>query len=172
MNKLAAMLKEATSDLRPSNPPLSAFRGFCCIGLHQPKVAANVGSALRAAGCYGADFVAVTGHRYLHASTDTQKMLRHLPLLTCQNLQDVMPVGATPVAIDLIDGAIPLPSYIHPEQAFYVFGPEDGTLDKTVLSWCKQTVYVPTHRCMNLAATINVVLYDRLVKMMARKEKT
>ncbi|TOK02114.1 hypothetical protein CGI27_01360, partial [Vibrio parahaemolyticus] len=25
-------------------------------------------------------------------------------------------------------------------------------------------VYVPTHGCMNLAATVNVVLYDRLAK--------
>ena len=25
-------------------------------------------------------------------------------------------------------------------------------------------VYVPTHGCMNLAATVNVVLYDRMAK--------
>lgn len=46
-----------------------------------------------------------------------------------------------------------------------IFGPEDGTLGERVLSWCRDVVYVPTDRCMNLAATVNVILYDRAAKM-------
>lgn len=30
-------------------------RGFACIGVHQPKLANNIGSVLRACGCYKAD---------------------------------------------------------------------------------------------------------------------
>lgn len=51
-----------------------------------------------------------------------------------------------------------------PARAFYVFGPEDGTLGSDILSWCPQRLMVPTRTCMNLAATVNVVLYDRLAK--------
>ena len=44
------------------------------------------------------------------------------------------------------------------------FGPEDGTLGPEILAWCRDVVYVPTRYCMNLAATVNVVLYDRAAK--------
>jgi tRNA(Leu) C34 or U34 (ribose-2'-O)-methylase TrmL len=53
---------------------------------------------------------------------------------------------------------------MHPERAFYVFGPEDGTLGTRHLSKCVRKIMVPTKFCMNLAATVNVVLYDRLAK--------
>ena len=72
------------------------------------------------------------------------------------------------VAIELVEGAKELPSYAHPLRAFYIFGPEDGTLGKSVLSWCRDVVMVPTAHCMNLAATVNVVLYDRMAKEAAR----
>src|SRR5690606_30290164 len=74
-----------------------------------------------------------------------------------------------PVAVDLLEGATPLCEYTHPERAFYIFGPEDGTLGKAVTSWCRDVVYIPTNYCMNLAATVNVVLYDRLAKQRARR---
>lgn len=139
-------------------------RGYAAVGLHLPKNAANVGSVLRAATCYGAALVAVSGRRFSQASTDTPKSHRHLPLLTVDDLRSVIPYDCVPVAVDVIDGARPLPGYVHPERAFYVFGPEDGTLGPSVLSWCRDVVYVPTGVCMNLAATANVVLYDRMAK--------
>jgi tRNA(Leu) C34 or U34 (ribose-2'-O)-methylase TrmL len=77
----------------------------------------------------------------------------------------LIPFGAIPVAVDIVPKAQELGKYIHPESAFYIFGPEDGTLGENVLGFCKDFVYVPTKFCMNLAATVNVVLYDRLVKI-------
>ena len=139
-------------------------RGFAAIGLHQPKNSINVGSVLRAALCYDAALVATSGQRYSRASTDTTKAYRHIPLVQAENLRSAVPFDCVPVAVDLIDGARPLQGYIHPERAFYVFGPEDGTLGKEILGWCRDVIYVPTRFCMNLAATVNVVLYDRLVK--------
>ena len=109
-------------------------RGYAAIGLHQPKNPLNVGEVLRAAGCYGAAMVAASGVRYRRARTDTQAAHRHLPLLTCDDLMGMIPHGSVPVAIDLIEGAQPLPAYKHPTSAFYVFGPEDGTLGQEVLS--------------------------------------
>jgi tRNA(Leu) C34 or U34 (ribose-2'-O)-methylase TrmL len=141
-------------------------RGYAAIGLFMPKTPANVGSVLRAAHCYGAAMVAKTGQRYHGAPTDPQKGYRHIPLVQCDDLQPIVPYDCVPVAVDLIDGARPLHSYSHPERAFYIFGPEDGTLGKCVTDWCRDIVYIPTRHCMNLAATVNVVLYDRMVKRM------
>ena len=54
--------------------------------------------------------------------------------------------------------------FIHPEQAYYIFGPEDGSLKSEILDRCDHVVYIPTIGCMNLAATVHVVLYDRMSK--------
>lgn len=144
------------------------MRGYCGIGLDNPKTNINVGSALRAAGVYGAAFVAATGNRFGSAPTDTMKHYRHLPLLRPKDLRDLLPYDCVPVAVDLIEGATPLHEYEHPERAFYIFGAEDNTLGERITGWCRDIVYVPTDGCMNLAATVNVVLYDRLAKALRR----
>lgn len=140
------------------------MRGYCGIGLDNPKTDVNVGSVLRAAGVYGAAFVAATGGRFGTAPTDTMKHYRHLPFFRPENLRDIIPYDCVPVAVDLIEGAIALPEYEHPERAFYIFGAEDATLGARVTDWCRDTIYIPTDGCMNLAAAVNVVLYDRLAK--------
>ena len=139
-------------------------RGFCCVGLDNPKTNINVGAVLRAAGIFGADMVAIAGHRYGRAPTDTMKSYRHLPLLQVDDLHAVIPFDCVPVAVELCDLALPLTEYKHPESAFYIFGAEDATLGNRVLSWCRDVVYIPTNGCLNLAACVNVVLYDRLCK--------
>jgi len=140
------------------------MRGYSAIGLFNPKNSINVGAVLRAAGIYGASTVIYTGNRYKRSATDTMCHYQQIPLIHTDNLHDVIPFDCIPVAVDLIDGAEPLPGYKHPQRAFYVFGPEDGTLGKQVLSWCRDIIFIPTNGCMNLAATVNVVLYDRLAK--------
>ena len=142
------------------------MRGYAAIGLDNPKNSVNVGSALRAAGVFGAVFVAASGRRYGSGPTDTMKHYRHLPLLRPADVFDILPYDCVPVAVDLIEGAIPLHEYKHPERAYYIFGAEDATLGERTLSRCRDVVYVPTNGCMNLAATVNVVLYDRLAKML------
>lgn len=80
-------------------------------------------------------------------------------------------VGVYEAAMLMTSGATPLHEYKHPERAFYVFGAEDATLGRRVLDRCRDTIYIPTQGCMNLAATVNVVLYDRLAKQL-QKEHT
>lgn len=139
-------------------------RGFACIGLHTPKYLENAGGVMRLAQNYDVAFVAMSSFKYASVGTDTMKAYRHLPLLEVEDLSSVIPHGCIPVAIELIDGATSLFEYEHPQQAFYIFGPENGTLDKTILSFCRDIVYVPTQRCLNLAVTVGTVLYDRAAK--------
>lgn len=139
-----------------------------CVGLYMPKNIINVGAAIRASGCYGASLVVTQGRRYKQSSTDTSKAYRNIPVLHGVNdLFRYIPFGCIPIAIDVVPEAISLPDFVHPDNAFYIFGPEDGTLNQRILDRCKYKVYVPTYTCMNLAATVNVVLYDRMTKKKA-----
>ncbi|GGW88136.1 23S rRNA methyltransferase [Alteromonas halophila] len=137
------------------------------LGLLNPKSAVNVASVLRAGGCYGVSSVMYTGQRFGYAkefNADTKAFHRIIPTIGVDDLLSVTPAGAKRVAIELVEGATPLPNYTHPENVFYLFGPEDGSLSQDILAACDDIVYIPTYSCMNLAATANVVLYDRLSK--------
>lgn len=137
------------------------------IGLTNPKSPSNVGAALRAAGCYGAHSVMYSGRRYEHAAKfqqDTNQIGRDMPLKAVNCLLDAVPQGAKVVCVEFAEGAVPLPEFVHPDQAYYLFGPEDGSLSQQVVDRADAVVYIPTVGCMNLAATVNVVLYDRLAK--------
>jgi len=139
-------------------------RGYSVIAAHRPKDAENFGGILRAAHCYNSALVVLGDDRYKSFKTNTTKAERHMPLLRVNDVFDALPVDCVPVAVDLIEGATSLVEYNHPERAFYIFGPEDGTLDDSIVRKCRDVVYIPTSFCMNLAATVNVVLYDRLAK--------
>jgi len=137
------------------------------IGLCNPKSPENVGSVLRAAGCYQAGEVRYIGERFSRASkysTDTKNINNSIPLTQVDDLLHDLPAGMRVVCVELAEGAVSLPSFVHPERAIYIFGPEDGSIPQQVIDKADAVVYVPTIGCMNLAATVNVVLYDRLAK--------
>ncbi|MDR8523359.1 MULTISPECIES: RNA methyltransferase [Shewanella] len=145
---------------------------FVAIGLVNPKSPTNVGGIMRAVGCYSADAVYFTGKRYeLAASnrtaqynTDTKRASSSIPLTKVDSLIEAIEPDVKVVCVDLVEGAIPLPEFEHPEKAIYIFGPEDGTISQQVVNSADAVVYVPTIGCMNLAASVNVLLYDRLAK--------
>jgi tRNA(Leu) C34 or U34 (ribose-2'-O)-methylase TrmL len=72
---------------------------------------------------------------------------------------------AVPIAVEFRANAERLPEFIHPPGAVYVFGPEDGHLPQGILTCCHRFVVVPSVHCLNLAAAVNVVLYDRRTKL-------
>lgn len=137
------------------------------IGLTNPKSATNVASVLRAAGCYGVSSVFYTGQRYRFAkdfNADTKAFHKIIPTIGVDDLIAMRPQGAAIVAVELVEGATALPHFHHPRNAYYLFGPEDGSIGQSTLAHCDDVVYIPTRSCMNLAATVNVLLYDRLAK--------
>jgi len=122
---------------------------------------------MRAAGCFGVDAVHYTGNRYARAAkfhTDTNRVTDRIALTAVENFGEDLPSNTKIVCVDLVEGAIPLPEYVHPDSAIYVFGPEDGTLTQQQVDAADDVVYIPTTGCLNLAATVNVLLYDRLAK--------
>ncbi len=137
------------------------------IGLTDPKTPTNVGAVMRAAGCYGAEAVFYTGERYNRAAkfqTDTKGVRARIPLTAVESFLPHKMEHGQRVCVELVEGATPLPLFQHPDNAFYIFGPEDGTISQAVIDCADAVVYIPTIGCMNLAATVNVLLYDRLAK--------
>lgn len=137
------------------------------IGLINPKSPSNVGAVIRAAGCYQANSIYYTGKRYANAAkfnTDTQNVKSKIPLVALDDIEEAFANNVSVICVDLVEGATPLPTFKHPDNALYIFGPEDGTIPQDVLNRSDAVVYVPTVGCMNLAASVNVLLYDRLVK--------
>lgn len=143
------------------------------IGLINPKTPENVSSVMRAAGNFQVDRVFYTGERYPRAvrlNPDIPNMSRQvgqdIPLLGVSNILDNdVNAKLQIICVEFAENALPLPGYQHPDDAFYIFGPEDGTIDQDVIDRADAVVYVPTMGCMNLAATVNVVLYDRFTKL-------
>lgn len=140
------------------------MRGFTCIGLFQPKTPENIGSALRAAYAFQAAAVFVQGTRYRRSATDTGAAYRSLPLVPVPDLLEAIPFDCVPIAIEIVDGAKPLETFPHPPRALYIFGPEDGSLPDRIIARCRDAVRLPSRVCLNLGATVNVVLYDRAAK--------
>lgn len=139
------------------------------LAIINPKSPENMGSILRAAGCYQAQSIRYTGERYARAkafSTDTKNAHLKIAVTQVDAVIDLLKdQHLTKVAVELVEGATPLPLFEHPQEALYIFGPEDGSVEQTIIDQCDHVVYIPTIGCMNLAATVNVLLYDRLAKM-------
>jgi tRNA G18 (ribose-2'-O)-methylase SpoU len=76
-----------------------------------------------------------------------------------------LPQGCKLVGIELIDEAIPLPSFRHPLRAAYVLGPERGSLSAELLDRCDHVVRIPTRFCINVAVAGAIVMYDRVLSL-------
>lgn len=145
--------------------------GYCGIGLNNPKDKHNIGSIIRACSCFDVDFLQIEGKRISpkHCTNTTQGQ-RYMPTFYVDSLIKSIPYDCIPVGVEFIKDSCNLVNYIHPERAVYFFGPEDGNLNKKILEKCRDIVYIPSSYCLNLAATCNVVLYDRLSKQKKTKK--
>lgn len=144
---------------------LAGGRGFACVALDRPADPVNVGHVLRAALCFQARMV-ILGRASADINprrlpTDPTRAYRHVPVLQVDDLLEAVPHEADIVAVEIVDGAIELPRFVHPERACYVFGPESGSISERILARSDHRVRIPTAVSLNLGMTVGVVLYDR-----------
>jgi len=152
----------------PSWPPRA--RGYFAIGAERMSKSLNLGNLMRSAHAFGASFTFTIGSNYsaLEAYADTSRSQLHLPHYNWRSLDDmVFPKGVKLVGVELVEGAIDLPSFRHPLQAAYVLGPERGSLSEELLASCDYVVKIPTSFCVNVAMAGAIVMYDR-VRSLAR----
>lgn len=140
--------------------------------LIDPKYPHNIGAAVRAASCFGIDRVIWTGTRSKKEIEIAKRVPREermrgykeVQLEWAQRIPPELLEFSTLVAIEILPGAIPLPMWTHPVDATYVFGPEDGTIPKAIRHLCHEFVIIPSFHCLNLAASVYLLLYDRVYK--------
>jgi tRNA G18 (ribose-2'-O)-methylase SpoU len=140
-------------------------RGYFAIGAERISKQLNLGNMMRSAHAFGASFVFTVGAHYtaLEARADTSKTPLHVPLYHWDSAADMaLPQGCRLVGVELIEGAVDLPSFRHPLQAAYILGPERGELSPEILEKCDHVVKIPTAFCINVAMAGAIVMYDRV----------
>jgi tRNA(Leu) C34 or U34 (ribose-2'-O)-methylase TrmL len=141
------------------------------IVLADPKYAHNVGMVIRLASCYGLRQVWYTGERVALDISPRKRLPREermkgyadVEVINCDYPFEQF-ADCVPVAVEVREKSEPLHSFEHPENALYVFGPEDGSIDKALLGHCHRFVVIPTRHCLNLATAVSAVLWDRELK--------
>lgn len=141
--------------------------------LIEPRFAHNVGTALRTCACFCHPQIIVTGQRI----RDEVDALRRIPreermrnyqdveLIHCDDPFKLLAPECVPIAMEFRPNSECLYDFEHPENAVYIFGPEDGTLGQQILTQCHSFVKIDTMECLNLATAITVTLYDRELKI-------
>ncbi len=140
--------------------------------LINPKYPHNVGAVIRACAAYGVPTMRYTGDRMDTALAGSNRVPREERMKGYQTVDwkrtDRMFAefpDLTPVAIEVRPESEPLTRFEHPQNAVYVFGPEDGGLTSVTLRHCHRFVAIPTRHCLNLAMAVGTVLYDRQAKL-------
>lgn len=163
-----------TKIVRKQDAPAGRTPALCLV---QPKYAHNVGMVVRLASCFGLGQVWFTGDRVALDLAEKKRLPREERMKGYRDVEMVnydhpfdQFAGAVPVAVEVREQAEPLHLFEHPEQALYVFGPEDGSIDASLLRHCHRFVYIPTRHCLNLATAVAAVLWDRKYKAWLRGE--
>jgi tRNA(Leu) C34 or U34 (ribose-2'-O)-methylase TrmL len=155
----------------PKGKLLKVVPATPAVMLSDPKYPHNLGQVVRAASCFGVSQVWWSGQRVVRALEGLDRIPREermkgyadVSILHADRPLDAYR-RATPVCVELVPGAESLVYFEHPEDAVYVFGPEDGSVDPGTRRCCHRFVHIPTRHCTNLSAAVYLVLYDRLLK--------
>jgi tRNA G18 (ribose-2'-O)-methylase SpoU len=144
------------------------MRGYFGIGAEAISKPMNLGNLIRSAHAFGASFVFLVDAHYTVAGalSDTSQAENQLPLYRFDSVAElVLPNRCALIGVELLDEAIELPSFRHPLNAAYVFGPERSSLSPAMVARCEHVVKVPTRFCINLAVAGAVVMYDRMLSL-------
>lgn len=145
---------------------IETSRGYFAIGAERMSKSLNLGNLMRSAHAFGAAFTFTIGAAYsaLEAIADKSRGSQHLPHYDWKSLDElVLPRGCKLVGVELVDGAVDLPRFLHPPRAAYMLGPEKGSLSPELLARCDVAIKIPTRFCVNVAMAGAIVMYDRLI---------
>ncbi len=144
------------------------MRGYFGIGAEGISKAMNLGNLIRSAHAFGASFVFLVDAFYTARSaiSGTSRAGGQLPIYDYPSVEEMrLPRDCRLVGVELVEDAIPLPSFRHPRAAAYVFGPERGSLSPAMLARCDFVVRIPTRFCINLGVAGAIVMYDRMLSL-------
>lgn len=138
------------------------------IVLCNPKFPHNIGAALRACACYGVPKLRWTGPRMdreldkLSRIPREERMKGYKHVHFGRNDKAVDELGGTPVCVEVNSSHQNILTFEHPDDAVYVFGPEDGSVPDGMRSCCHHFVFLPMLNCANLSVAVATTLAYRL----------
>jgi tRNA(Leu) C34 or U34 (ribose-2'-O)-methylase TrmL len=142
--------------------------------LVEPKYPRNLAGIVRTCASYGVPDLTYTGERMRRSISELDRLPREERMKGYSSVRwghmdapftHYVGLGYVPVAVEVRENSEMLQNFVHPEDALYVFGPEDGGLGHVSLRHCHRFVAVPTLHCLNLGITVATVLYDRMAKL-------
>lgn len=143
------------------------------VALVNPKYGHNAAGVLRACSAFGMKQLWISGERCLDEwaargrlpREERMKAYGNVEVCSCDYFYDAYDTASTRiVAVEVQKNAVPLTYFEHPDNALYVFGPEDGGLGSMHLAHCTDFVIIPSAHCLNLACAVNVVLAHRTMQ--------
>lgn len=145
------------------------MRGYFGIGAEEISKPMNLGALMRTAHAFGASFFftikAAPKVRDAYRS-DTSRAFDHLPYYPFESAANMrLPKGCALVGVELLDEAVDLPTFRHPQAAAYILGRERGSLSPEIVARCAHVVKIPTKFCLNVGLAGALVMYDRALAM-------
>ncbi len=145
------------------------MRGYFGIGVEGISKEQNVGTIARSAHAFGASFfftIAPAVNMDELRVSDTADSFNHVPYYQYQNLAEFeLPKACKLVGVELVEGAVELPSFRHPLRTAYVLGPEMGHVSPALLKRCDHVIKIPMKFCVNVGVAAALVMYDRTLSM-------
>ncbi len=144
------------------------------VALVNPKYPHNVAGVLRSCSAFGVRQLWITGERAIEDWEARGRLPREERMRAYGDVEvclgdyffNAFSRDVTPVAVEVRENAEPLATFQHPENALYVYGPEDGSLSRVHLQHCHRFIVIPTRgrRCLNLSVAVAMVLGHRMVQ--------
>lgn len=149
-------------------------------GLYAPKTPVNVGTVIRTVENFGGMGLQVFDSNNIFTKMGKRSTLIGDPTSCFKNCPITLvgeegsvfkiPLGWKMIAVELVkdresENLLEFSHLNGKYGLFYVFGPENGSLPKTVLDQSHYILKIPTRNCINLAVSVGIVLYDRLLKL-------
>ena len=142
-------------------------RGYFGLGVEGISKEQNLGTLMRSAFAFGADFffsVAPNLNMPDVRVSDTSEANLHMPFYEFEKPDELLlPKGCQLVAVEFLDDATDLPSFRHPLQAAYILGPEMGDVSPAMLEQADHVLKIPARFCINVGVSGALVMYDRLM---------
>lgn len=152
------------------NEQLFENKGYFAIGIYNPKYYCNVGTLWRTAAIFGANFIFTVGEgRYKAEKADVTKAHQNIPLFSFDNIQQLKSIlhqNCDLIIVELVEKAVPLSEFNHPERAVYLLGSEDQGLPPHIIAEASSNkrIKLPGKISLNVATAGSIVLYDRITK--------
>jgi tRNA(Leu) C34 or U34 (ribose-2'-O)-methylase TrmL len=150
-----------------TQPRQNFGKGFCGIGVFKPKSKENIGTLIRSAKMFNADFVFMIGERYT-SQCSAVKLDEKIPVFYFKDFAsfcEAMPPVEKFTCIELTNNSKPLSSYKHNRKGIYILGSEDNGLPKEILESDRcEFIEIEGNSSLNVAVAGSIVLYDRQIK--------